>query len=98
MEQARCLIKNVEIVVTHSDDEEESPKPIEIRAFYNIDRGSKEYEPIIHIMSDEEKKQKLLDAAKRELKWFKDKYTMLSDELGDVFDAIDDVLAEGNEP
>lgn len=72
------------IVVT--PDVEESSQPV--RAFFNIERGTHEYIPTEIIFSDEAKKQRLLDIAKRELFAFEAKYKTLT-ELDAVFKAID---------
>lgn len=45
-------------------------------------------------MNDEEKKKRLLNIAKSELKQFKVKYSTLK-ELSSVMKAIDDVITEG---
>lgn len=77
------------IIVT--PDEEEAARPV--RAFFNIERGTHEYIPTEIIFSDEEKKNRLLDVAKRELISFKYKYETLT-ELAGVMNAIDALMAE----
>lgn len=77
------------IIVT-PDGEEETKT---VRAYFNIERGTHEYIPTEIIFSDEEKKNRLLEIAKRELVSFKAKYQTLT-ELSGVMNAIDDVLKE----
>lgn len=79
------------IIVT--PDEEENVRPV--RAYFNIERGTNEYIPTEIIFSDEQKKSRLLEIAKRELVSFKSKYQTLT-ELAGVMNAIDDVLREEN--
>ena len=78
------------IVVTQEAEEEEKP----IRAYFNIERGTHEYIPTEVIFSDEAKRERLLDIAKRELLSFKSKYQSLT-ELAGVMDAIDEVMKDG---
>lgn len=82
-ERARVMIAS--IIVT---PEEEEQKPI--RAFFNIERGTHEYLPVEIIYSDEQKKARLLEIAKRELLAFKVKYQNLT-ELAGVIRAIDEL-------
>lgn len=77
------------IIVT--PDAEEEAKPV--RAFFNIERGTHEYLPTEIIFSDEAKKARLLDVAKRELLSFKAKYETLT-ELAGVMNAIDELMKE----
>lgn len=87
-DQARCIIRHVCVV---QEDEEKESAPI--RAFFQIDNESSAYEPTLVIMNDDEKYERLLDIAKRELKAFENKYRQL-DELRNVFDAIDELIEE----
>lgn len=75
------------IIVT--PDAEEEAKPV--RAFFNIERGTHEYLPTEIIFSDEAKKARLLEIAKRELVSFKVKYETLT-ELAGVMKAIDELM------
>lgn len=77
------------IIVT--PDEEENVQPI--RAYFNIERGTNEYIPTEIIFSDEKKKNRLLEIAKRELLSFKSKYQTLT-ALAGVMNAIDEVMRE----
>ena len=86
--QSREIIRHI-IEVPETDEEKET-YPV-VRAFFKIDETSKDYEPTYVIMSDEEKRRRLLEVAKGELKQFKVKYSSLK-ELATVFEAIDKVI------
>lgn len=83
--QARLLINNLAIVV-----EEQKQEPV--RAFFSLQCGFRKndgnYESTIRIMSDSDKRKKLLESAKRDMEAFKNKYQMLT-ELQDVFSAME---------
>lgn len=85
----RATVMIASIVVTQ--DKEEEAKPV--RAFFNIERGTHEYIPTEIIMSDDAKKERLLDIAKRELISFRSKYISLT-ELAGVMNAIDELMHE----
>ena len=85
-EQARYIIRHV--CVVQEDEEKES---VPVRAFFQIDSESGDYEPTIVIMNDEEKYERLLNIAKRELMAFQNKYSQLT-ELKNVFNAIDELI------
>lgn len=80
------------IVVTPDVEEEKKS----VRAFFNIERGTHEYVSTEIIFSDEEKKSRLLEIAKRELLSFKAKYATLT-ELSGVMNAIDEIMKEESE-
>ena len=88
--QARLIISNLSIVI-----EENKQEPV--RAFFSLQGGFRKnsgiYESTITIMTDEQKREKLLDNAKRELDAFVNKYQILT-ELADVFKAINDVRSK----
>ena len=86
-ERAANMIRS--IIVTPDDEQEVKP----VRAFFNIERGTREYIPTEIIFSDEAKKSRLLEIAKRELISFKVKYETLT-ELAGVINAIDELLRE----
>lgn len=88
-EQARCIIR---CVCTVPDEIENGSEPV--RAFFQIDKTTSDYEPTYVIMSDEEKRKRLLDLAKRELASFRAKYQALK-ELSRVFEAIDELNKDG---
>lgn len=89
-EQARKIIRNLEIVV-----EEQSVEPV--RAFFTIESKqngiSRNYESTNVIMRVSEKRSTLLDIALRKLDAFRRKYAQLT-ELAGVFAAIDEVQRE----
>jgi hypothetical protein len=82
VEQARYIIRSLVVVVETADE----ARPI--RAYFTTE--VKRYENINVIMQSEDKRRKLLQAAKRELEAFKAKYKALT-ELSKVFEAIDTV-------
>lgn len=85
VDQARCIIRHVFVV-----QEEEDMESVPVRAFFQIDSSSGNYEPTIVIMNDEEKRKRLLEVAKGELNAFRQKYKTLT-ELSKVFAAIDEL-------
>lgn len=89
-EQGRTIIRHI-IEVPETEDEKET-MPV-VRAFFKIDESTNDYEPTYVIMSDEEKRRRLLQVAKAELQQFKVKYSSLK-ELFAVFEAIDKVTKE----
>lgn len=86
-EQGRTIIRHI-IEVPETEEEKET-MPV-VRAFFQIDEKSSDYEPTYVIMSDDEKRKRLLLVAKSELQQFKVKYSSLK-ELAVVFEAIDKV-------
>ena len=85
LEQARGIIVNLKVVPT------EKAEPT--RAFVVIDHSygkSSGYESVVDVMSDDEKRARLLASAKQELTWFREKYRTLT-ELAGVMKAIDEV-------
>ena len=87
-DQARCIIRHVYTV-----PEEEDTENVPVRAFFQVDSHSSDYEPTYVIMSDAEKREQLLKIAKRELESFRAKYKSLQ-ELNKVFKAIDETIGE----
>lgn len=85
-EQARTLVRQIVTVV-----ETEQEQNVHVRAFFKIDPNESTYEPTVTIMSDDDKKKRLLEIAKRELYTFKQKYATIQ-ELSGVFAAIDTFL------
>ena len=85
----RAGIMIASIIVTPEAEENSAP----VRAYFNIERGTHEYIPTEIIMSDESKKARLLDVAKREMISFRAKYANLT-QLAGVINAIDRVLEE----
>lgn len=90
--QARRLIASIEIVREDVPEVEVEEKPVMIRAFHALRTEETEgYEHIQHIMSDEEKRNRLLELAKRDMNIFKEKYKELK-ELSKVFESMDEIL------
>lgn len=87
-DQARYMIRSITVTTTQ---ESEESKPALVRAYFQTTDEC--YDNISVIYSDDEKKGVLLQKALRELEWFKSKYESLQ-ELGSVFEAIDNVLEE----
>ena len=90
--QARQLIGSIEIV--REDVSGDDDHPVTIRAFHALRTEETEgYEHIEVILSDEEKKNRLMQLAKRDMGIFKDKYSELK-RLSKVFSAMDEILEE----
>lgn len=85
VDQARCIIRHVCVI-----QEDTNKESVPVRAFFQIDSESGDYEPTVVIMNDEEKRKRLLEVAKGELNSFKVKYQSLK-ELAKVFEAIDEL-------
>ena len=91
--QARHIITAIE-VVRDEGRAEEKEKPVVIQAFHALRTDEVEgYEHIETIMSDEEKKERLMQLAKRDMGIFKDKYSELK-RLSKVFSAMDEILED----
>lgn len=84
IKQARQIVEGLHIVILDKPETVEIQKP---RVFYHI-TGSPGYTPTLKILSDEDKRLRLLEQAKAELKAFKVKYAMLT-ELQNIFDLIE---------
>lgn len=84
-QQGRMMINS--IVVQTEETKEREP----VRAFFVIESGSSNYEPIMTIMRNEDKRQKLFETARRELAAFKAKYKALQ-EFEKLFAEIDKIL------
>lgn len=80
--EARQLIRTIKVVV------EIDQKEIVTHAFVHYDRSERGYISIARVLSDEEKKDKLLATAMNELNTFRNKYSALN-ELATVLKAID---------
>lgn len=86
LEQSRHIIANLKVVPEKTDE----PTRAFVVCTHKYGESSG-YEHIADIMSDEEKRQQLLESAKTEMRWFKGKYHTLV-ELAKVMDAIDEVI------
>ena len=84
-EQGRSIIRH--IIEVPETEEEKKTTPV-VRAFFQIESSTSDYEPTYVIMNDKEKRNRLLQIAKDELQRFKMKYAGLK-ELAMVFEAID---------
>lgn len=90
--QARKIIQAIEIV--REDVETEDAKPVQIRAFHALqDEETNSYESLEHILSDEEKTERLMELAVRDMQIFRDKYQTI-ERLSKVFDAMEEVMEE----
>lgn len=97
--QARKIIASIEIVSSDAvgGGMVEIEPVLPTRAFHALRTNDSEgYESIGQIMSDEEKKERLLELAKKDARIFKEKYGQLQ-KLSKVMSAIDEVLEEGEE-
>ena len=84
--QAGYIIRNLVVKVSVDDVQEEQKS---VREFVNIKtEEASTFMSIVKVMSDDDLRQQMLIAAKRELQSFKQKYAQLN-ELCDVFHAIE---------
>lgn len=88
--QGRWIIRHIGI--QEEPENVDEPAPI-IRALFQIDDHSNDYEFTTVIMNDAEKYERLLQVAKKELAQFKVKYANLK-ELRKVFKAIDEIVSD----
>ena len=86
--QAQHLIRSI---VIFTEQNEQETNPVKIRAFFQT--TSENYDHVTRIVCESDKKAALLAKAITELKWFENKYSMLS-ELDMVLDAINEFLGE----
>lgn len=90
-EQARLICRSIIIV----PEEREEMKPV--RAFFNIEtQRNTPYEPTVVIMECPDKRERLLNAAKRELESFAAKYSCLQ-ELDGVIEEIRNFINNGGD-
>ena len=85
--QASLMLRHLEVVTTEKENKDD-PEPVSIRSFFPVPQEG--YRNISYIMSDKEKRDNLLRAAKSELERFRHKYKMLK-ALAPVFAAIEDL-------
>lgn len=87
--QAGNIIRSV-VVVT---EETETQNPIRVRAFVNVtEKKEGSYVSIVHALSDEEMKAKVISDAMRELAAFQKKYKDIQ-EFAKLFEVIDEINA-----
>ena len=72
--------------------EPEEKKAEPVRAFFNVEYGSKHYESTKIVLEDAEKTSALLSMALSDLRAFQRKYAGLK-ALSSVFEAIDEAVA-----
>lgn len=89
LDQAKSLIRSVVIVSAPV-----GPVPKDLRAFVSIPTkdsdGGRQYEDVVRVMSDAEKRGKLLKQAYAELVAWRNRYRTLV-EFSEVFEVIDDI-------
>jgi hypothetical protein len=89
LHEARDIV--TQLVIVKVNKESGKKEPTDIRVFYKTDAShSTGYKPTTLIMKKVDEYEKLLNMAKTELKWFRKKYSNLS-ELEKVFEAIDEL-------
>lgn len=86
LHQANVIIASIRVTVT----EEERP-PVTLRGFVQDRKVSPGYLNIERALSEEDKRARVLEQAKKELSWFVEKYKAFS-ELADVISAITEYL------
>jgi len=86
--QAGFIIRNLVVRVESANVSENKTC---VRAFVNIQtETSSEFLSVRKVLADDELRVQLLESAKKELQFFKDKYSTL-EELAEVFEAIEKV-------
>jgi len=80
-QQARVMISNLVVRI------DESPDSVPTRAYVTVEKDSAQYEDITVVLSNEDKTEKLLRNAMKELSWFERKYSEL-EALAGVFSEI----------
>lgn len=90
LDQARNLIRSVAVV--YRDDVDPNRPPHRITAFVNLrdDSGSHAYYPIVSVMSDADKRAKMIRQAWNEMIAFRRRYEALIEFAG-IFAMIDDL-------
>ena len=83
LQQAQVIICSIQVTV-HSEDK----PPIITRAFVHDREVSSGYLNIERAMSEEDKRERIIEDARKEALWFKSKYEHLL-ELAEVIEAID---------
>ena len=86
--QARIIISSIRVNVVSEDTE-----PVITKAFVQYEAKQSGYISICKAMEDKEKRENVMEQAKKELRWFTEKYKSF-DELSGVIDAINAYLEE----
>ena len=92
IQEAKLITAN--LVVNYKKEDSQNEKPEIIRAFFRTDSSIHAgYKRTIEIIKDEDEYAGLLMVAKKELKQFKDKYSILSNqsELKQIFALIEEL-------
>lgn len=82
LQQARTIISSIRVTTVTEDTE-----PIITRAYVQYEAKKSGYVSIQKAMEDEDKRDSVLEQARKELSWFAEKYKSL-EELSAVIDAI----------
>lgn len=86
MAQARMIISSIRVNVVSEDTE-----PVITKAFVQYESKKSGYISICKAMEDSEKRESIMEQARKELKWFTEKYKSFS-ELKSVLKAISSFL------
>ena len=86
MEQARVIIASIRVNVV-----EEDMSPIKTRAYVQHEPRNSGYVSVGKALSDEDKRSKVIDQARKEASWFIEKYKAF-EELAEVIDAMNGFL------
>lgn len=92
IQEAKLITAN--LVVNYKKEDSQNEKPEIVRAFFRTDSSiNAGYKKTIEIIKDEDEYAGLLMVAKKELKQFKDKYSILSNraELSQIFALIEEL-------
>lgn len=98
IDQARYLIRSVVVVYEDNGDEDKDPKTIRAFVSTSSENGDdRAYESIARVMSDDEKRKRLLTQALGELRAWKNRYQGFK-EFAEVYDAIEHVDKKKSRP
>lgn len=86
MAQARIIISSIRVNVVSEETE-----PVITKAFVQYESKKSGYISICNAMKDKEKRESIMEQARKELKWFTEKYKSFS-ELETVLKAINSFL------
>lgn len=87
--QAMGIINNLRIVEVNV--QRKTTEPVHVRAFFNIERGTKKYIPLHVVAADADSMGKVIEQARKDLAAIRDKYETLN-ELQSVIGAINAYL------
>ena len=86
LHQANVIIASLRVTVV-----EEKNEPVVLRGFIQDRTESRGYLNITRALSDKEKRERVLERAYTELRWFREKYGAFK-ELAGILRAVDEVL------